>query len=63
MTTNLHELSADLVGDSAFMDIVVYRVIESGITRVVIGTLDPNPLVNGRGANMLREHAIAEFHL
>jgi diaminohydroxyphosphoribosylaminopyrimidine deaminase/5-amino-6-(5-phosphoribosylamino)uracil reductase len=37
----------------------VNRVIESGIVRVVIGTMDPNPLVNGRGVNMLREHGIA----
>lgn len=28
LTTNLHELPADLVGDSAFMDVVVYRVAE-----------------------------------
>ncbi len=29
LTTDLHELPADLVGDSAFMDIVVYRVAEA----------------------------------
>ena len=29
LTTDLHELPADLVGDSAFMDVVVYRVAES----------------------------------
>jgi serine protease Do len=29
LTTDLHELTADLVGDSAFMDVVVYRVIEA----------------------------------
>jgi serine protease Do len=28
LTTDLHELPADLVGDSAFMDIVVYRIAE-----------------------------------
>jgi serine protease Do len=28
LTTDLHELPADLVGDSAFMDVVVYRVAE-----------------------------------
>jgi serine protease Do len=28
LTNDLHELSADLVGDSAFMDVVVYRVSE-----------------------------------
>jgi diaminohydroxyphosphoribosylaminopyrimidine deaminase/5-amino-6-(5-phosphoribosylamino)uracil reductase len=36
----------------------VDRVIESGITRVIIGSIDPNPLVNGRGITMLREHGI-----
>lgn len=29
LTTDLHELPADLVGDSAFMDVVVYRVAEA----------------------------------
>lgn len=29
ITTDLHELPADLVGDSAFMDVVVYRVAEA----------------------------------
>lgn len=29
LTTDLHELSADLVGDSTFMDVVVYRVTEA----------------------------------
>ncbi|MBS0168712.1 MAG: trypsin-like peptidase domain-containing protein [Nitrospira sp.] len=29
LTTDLHELSAELVGDSAFMDVVVYRVTEA----------------------------------
>lgn len=29
LTTDLHELSADLVGDSAFVDVVVYRVAEA----------------------------------
>jgi len=28
LTTDLHELPADLVGDSAFMDVVIYRVSE-----------------------------------
>src|SRR5574341_257578 len=36
----------------------VNRVIEAGVGRVVIGTLDPNPLVNGRGVTMLRERGI-----
>jgi diaminohydroxyphosphoribosylaminopyrimidine deaminase/5-amino-6-(5-phosphoribosylamino)uracil reductase len=34
------------------------RVIESGIARVLVGTLDPNPLVNGRGVKMLRAHGL-----
>ena len=29
LTTDLHEIPADLVGDSAFMDVVVYRVAEA----------------------------------
>jgi diaminohydroxyphosphoribosylaminopyrimidine deaminase/5-amino-6-(5-phosphoribosylamino)uracil reductase len=36
----------------------VNRVIESGIARVMIGSIDPNPLVNGRGVQILREHGI-----
>ncbi len=34
------------------------RIIDAGISRVVIGTLDPNPLVNGRGVKMLRERGL-----
>jgi diaminohydroxyphosphoribosylaminopyrimidine deaminase/5-amino-6-(5-phosphoribosylamino)uracil reductase len=33
----------------------VPRLIEAKITRVVLGCLDPNPLVNGRGVAQLRE--------
>lgn len=36
----------------------VNRIIDSGIAKVVIGTLDPNPLVNGRGVKILREHGV-----
>ncbi len=36
----------------------VNRIIDAGIKRVVIGTTDPNPLVNGRGIAILREHGI-----
>lgn len=34
------------------------RVIEAGIQRVVIGVVDPNPLVGGKGIEMLREAGI-----
>ena len=33
-------------------------IIEKGVGRVVIGTYDPNPLVAGRGVQMLREAGI-----
>lgn len=33
-------------------------IIESGISRVVIGARDPNPLVNGRGIRRLRRHGL-----
>ena len=33
-------------------------IIKSGITRVVIGTLDCNPLVSGKGVKILRENYI-----
>jgi len=36
----------------------VNRIIDAGISRAVIGTLDPNPLVNGRGVKILRERGI-----
>jgi serine protease Do len=37
LTTDLHEIPADLVGDSAFMDIVVYRVPEVHRTKLPTG--------------------------
>lgn len=33
-------------------------ILEAGISRVVIGSGDPNPLVAGKGAAILREHGI-----
>ncbi|MCI9022498.1 MAG: bifunctional diaminohydroxyphosphoribosylaminopyrimidine deaminase/5-amino-6-(5-phosphoribosylamino)uracil reductase RibD [Eubacterium sp.] len=36
----------------------VEAVIEAGIRRVVIGSPDPNPLVSGKGVQILREHGI-----
>lgn len=33
-------------------------IIENGIARVFIGSGDPNPLVSGKGATVLREHGI-----
>lgn len=36
----------------------VDRVIESGVSKVIIGSVDPNPFVNGRGIKILREHGI-----
>ena len=33
-------------------------ILESGITKVVIGSRDPNPLVAGKGVAFLREHGI-----
>lgn len=35
LTTDLHELPAELVGDSAFTDIVIYRVTESHRTKLL----------------------------
>ena len=33
-------------------------ILEHGIARVVIGSRDPNPLVAGKGARLLREHGV-----
>jgi len=38
LTHDLHELSADLVGESAFMDVVVYRVVEQHRSKLQAGT-------------------------
>ena len=36
----------------------VERIVEAGITRVVVGVEDPNPLVNGGGIRYLRRHGV-----
>jgi serine protease Do len=38
LTNDLHELPADLVGDSAFMDVVLYRVSEQHRSKLQTGT-------------------------
>lgn len=40
----------------------VNRVIESGIKEVVIGMIDPNPLNNGKGIALLKQHNIKVRH-
>jgi serine protease Do len=37
LTADLHELPADLVGDSAFMDVVIYRVASAHRNKLVAG--------------------------
>lgn len=37
----------------------VNAIIEAGIRRVVIGSGDPNPLVSGKGIEILKKHGIA----
>lgn len=37
LTTDLHEIPADLVGDSAFIDVVVYRVTEAHRAKLLAG--------------------------
>lgn len=36
----------------------VDAILEAGISRVVVGSGDPNPLVGGKGISILREHGI-----
>lgn len=33
-------------------------ILEAGIARVVVGSRDPNPLVSGKGLEILREHGV-----
>jgi diaminohydroxyphosphoribosylaminopyrimidine deaminase/5-amino-6-(5-phosphoribosylamino)uracil reductase len=37
-------------------------IVDNKIARVVIGMLDPNPLVSGRGVKLLKEHKIEVEH-
>jgi diaminohydroxyphosphoribosylaminopyrimidine deaminase / 5-amino-6-(5-phosphoribosylamino)uracil reductase len=37
----------------------VDRIIQSGVKRVVLGMVDPNPVNNGKGIQILRNHNIA----
>lgn len=39
-------------------DPCVDKIIASGIKKVIVGMKDPNPLNNGKGINILREHGI-----
>lgn len=36
----------------------VYAILESGIKEVIIGAIDPNPMINGRSVRLLRGHGI-----
>lgn len=36
----------------------VDKILESGVKKVVVGMVDPNPLNNGRGIKLLEEHGI-----
>lgn len=36
----------------------VDRIIESGIKEVIVGMIDPNPLNNGKGVNIIKQHKI-----
>lgn len=38
------------------------RLVNEGISQVVISNLDPNPLVNGQGAELLRQNGIKVEH-
>ena len=37
------------------------KIIESGIKRCFVGSIDPNPLVSGKGIEMLRENGIEVY--
>ena len=36
----------------------INKIIQSGIKEVVVGMIDPNPLTNGKGIQILKEHKI-----
>ncbi|MEQ2597177.1 bifunctional diaminohydroxyphosphoribosylaminopyrimidine deaminase/5-amino-6-(5-phosphoribosylamino)uracil reductase RibD [[Clostridium] symbiosum] len=37
----------------------VKAILQAGISRVVVGSADPNPLVGGKGIRILREHGVS----
>ncbi|MDP2939371.1 MAG: bifunctional diaminohydroxyphosphoribosylaminopyrimidine deaminase/5-amino-6-(5-phosphoribosylamino)uracil reductase RibD [Candidatus Omnitrophota bacterium] len=36
----------------------VYAILESGIKKVIIGTIDPNPMMNGKSIKLLQAHGV-----
>lgn len=49
LTNDLHEITADLVGDSAYMDVVVYRIVERHRSKLNAGvSFAPNDVLPGQ---------------
>ena len=49
LTNDLHEITADLVGDSAFMDVVVYRIVERHRSKLNAGvSFAPSDVLPGQ---------------